>query len=121
MNDLRTFGELREDLKRLGIARVYYQAVRRMILQMLEHGVIKKTELEVGKKYSVQKTDDFLNYNLFTQMLENPVLIDSYLLGEPRIMKWGTKTIKNKTYKTVVFYPESCTKTVRVFGEIPED
>lgn len=119
--ELKSFVEVRNDLKRIGIARFYHQAVKTMILRMIDNGVIKGTELEVGKKYSEQKKKDFLFYNLFKQMLDKPILIDAYLLEEPLILNYGTKTIKNKAYRTVEFYPESFTKTVRIMQDLPDD
>lgn len=120
-HELKSFVEVRNDLKRIGIARFYHQAVKTMILRMIDNGVIKQTELEVGKKYSEQKNQDFFFYNLFKQMLDKPILIDAYLLEEPLIPKYGKKKIKNKEYRTVEFYPESFTKMVRIMQDFPED
>lgn len=120
-HELKSFVEIRNDLKRIGVARFYHQAVKTMILRMIDDGVIKETNLEVGKKCSEQKQQDFIFYNLFKQMLDKPILIDAYLLKEPLILNYGTKTIKNKAYRTVEFYPESFTKTVRIMQDLPED
>lgn len=45
------------------------------------------------------------------------VLMDAYLLGEQIVPKFGTKTIKNKTVKTVKFFPESRVKHVIIFED----
>lgn len=60
---------------------------------------------------------DFYAYHLYKQMLDDIVLMDAYLLGEQIVPKFGTKTIKNKTVKTVKFYPESRVKHVIIFED----
>ena len=54
---------------------------------------------------------------LLLRMFDDIVLIDAYLLGERLVPKYGTKTIKNKTVKTVKFYPESRVRHVIIFED----
>lgn len=116
---MESFDEIRTNLQRIGIARFYYDAVRKMILYMFNDGTLPQKEplLETGKIGNSKKEKEFWTYSLFKQMLSDVRLIDAYLLGERIISKWGKKVIKGKEYKTVKFYPESCTKTVTVFTD----
>lgn len=114
---MESFDDIRKNLQRLGIARFYYDAARKMILRMFNSGVLPQKEplLEYGKVGSKKNEDEFWTYSLFKQMLTDTRLIDAYLLGENIIPQWSRKTIKGKEYKAVKFYPASCTKTVTVF------
>ena len=86
---------------------------------MFKEGALPTKEpiIEVGKKVSYKTERDFHDYHLYKQMLDDIVLIDAYLLGEKIVPKFGTKTIKNKTVKTVKFYPESRVKHVIIFED----
>lgn len=118
-NSLKSFDETRAELNRIGIARFYHNAVTHLLLRMFEEGALPTKEpiIEVGKKVSYKTERDFHDYHLYKQMLDDIVLIDAYLLGEKLVPKFGTKTIKNKTVKTVKFYPESRVKHVIIFED----
>lgn len=114
---MKSVDEIREDLFRTGIARIYYNAVRRMLLNQFTDGTLpqKEPKVEVGKSISDKKAKDLWNYYLFNQMLDDRRLIDAYLLGEPIVPRWGKKQVGNKEYRIVKFYPEGKTKRVVVF------
>ena len=118
-NKLKSFDEIRAELNRIGIARFYHNAVTHLLLRMFDEGGLPNKEplIEVGKKVSDKTWRDFYAYHLYKQMLDDIVLMDAYLLGEQIVPKFGTKTIKNKTVKTVKFYPESRVKHVIIFEE----
>lgn len=122
MEQLKTFDEIRNELNRIGIARYYYQAVKRVIILMFQGGVFPNKEpiIEVGEKPSEKKWQSFWTYHFYKQMLDDNTLIDAYLLEEPIIPKYGTKIIKNKTLKTIKFYPESKVKYVMIFDDSKE-
>lgn len=122
MDELKSFAEIRKDLERCGIARIYYQAVRQMILRMISSGTLpyKEPKLEVknGKteKTSDKKWQQFYDYHLFRQMLTDRRLCDAYLLGEDIIPKFTHETDdKGKVWLKVKFYPQSAVKKIRVF------
>lgn len=118
-NSLKSFDETRAELNRIGIARFYHNAVTHLLLRMFDEGGLPNKEpiIEVGKKISDKTWRDFYAYHLYKQMLDDIVLIDAYLLGEQIVPKFGTKTIKNKTVKTVKFFPESRVKHVIIFED----
>lgn len=118
-NSLKSFDETRAELNRIGIARFYHNAVTHLLLRMFDEGGLPNKEplIEVGKKVSDKTWRDFYAYHLYKQMLDDIVLMDAYLLGEKIVPKFGTKTIKNKTVKTVKFYPESRVKHVIIFED----
>lgn len=119
MDKLLSFNEIRAEINRTGIARFYHNAVTRLLLRMFDEGALPNKEpiIEVGKKVSDKTWRDFYAYNLYKQMIDDIVLIDAYLLGEQIVPKFGTKTIKNKTVKTVKFFPESRVKHVIIFED----
>lgn len=117
---LKNIDEIRADMQKTGLARFYYSAARRMLLNQFADGTLpqKEPKLEAGKNVSDKKQKEFWNYHLFKQMLEDKRLMDAYLLGEPIIPKWTTEQVGKKEYKKVKFYPEGKTqKVVRFIDE----
>lgn len=117
---LKNIDEIRADMQKTGLARFYYSAARRMLLNQFADGTLpqKEPKLEAGKNVSDKKQKEFWNYHLFKQMLEDKRLMDAYLLGEPIIPKWTTEQVGKKEYEKVKFYPEGKTqKVVRFIDE----
>lgn len=117
MDELKSFNEIRTDLQRLGIARFYHQAVRRLVSQQFQAGVFgnKEPQIERDKKVSDKTWKTFWDWHLYKQMLNDVRLMDACILGERIVPKFSTKIIKNKEYTEVKFYPESAVKKIRVF------
>lgn len=122
MEKLKSFDEIRKDLQRCGIARFYYQAVKRMLLRMFDADILpnKEPKIERGtqKQIGDKKWGQYISYHLFKQMLQDNILIDAYLLGEEIIPRYTYETDKKgKEWVKVKYYPKSLTKTVIIFQD----
>lgn len=122
---LKSFKEIRKDLTHTPIARFYYQAAKRMISQMFDDGVLPKKEPLIRanerKTTTNKKWNDFWNYHLYKQMLNDVTLIDAYLLGEEIVPKYGTKVMNGKEYVSVKFYPAFYTKIATFFIDYDDE
>lgn len=104
-DELKSFDEMRKDFVWSTRASYYYQAVKRMLLNMFDANVLPSKEpmLPVGQR----TTAAFWNYHFYHQMLRDNILIDAYLLGEEIVPKYDKKIVRGKEYITVKFYPIS--------------
>lgn len=106
---MNTEKEFTSELRNINVYSWYCKGALACLRSLIQYRMLKDTAtpLEVGKDYSEAKEDAFIDATIIKQCLTDRSFLDSFILQDDMVLRWGKETRNGKEYKTLKVIPSS--------------